>query len=296
MRWVVPLIGILSGCAVATGNTITPHDGGQDARERSDAGIVQGDAGDDADTIDAAADDAAEPVDGGSDAAASDAGADAGPDAGHDAATPTPPTIDGVVGSTEWAGAASATNAVATSWTGNQLTALRAVAIGGTLYLAIEGQVQANNGMVVYLDGDPGGSHGIADLTTLTDSTPSYPGLDDVVSAGFTQPATFRADLAWGTTVMSHLASASDPLTGFRDITTNVNDFGWLSGTQTACTAAACEASVVLSALGPAASPRTIAIFARIAGPNGLQSPNQTLPPDDASNPRVVSVVMTIHE
>ena len=145
-----------------------------------------------------------------------------------------------------------------------------------------------------YIDGDPGGTHGVADLSSLTDSTPSH-SLDDAISAGFSTPSTFRADVAWGSQLMSHVAPAPDVTTGFRDITTDGSNFGWIPG-PTACTASACEASITTSSLGPGPAPRTIALFARITQPDGTASPNQTLPMDNASLPRIVSMLLTIHE
>lgn len=294
MSWscrAVPWVALaLAGCAVMTGNTATGRDAGRDAA-RSDANLATDDGGHDA----AAADDAGS--DGGEDAgsdAGQDAGSDAGHDGGRDAAVVTLPVIDGVVGATEWAAATSGTNATATIWTGDELHALHAIAIGGTLYLAIEGRIEGSNGMVVYVDGDPGGTHGVANLATLTDATGA---LDNAISAGFTVPATFRADIAWGTTLMTHLVTGADDTTGFRDVTATPANFSWItSGTQTACTAAACEASIPTSALGPGPAPRAIQLFARIVDSMGLTSPNQTLPMDDPTMPRVVSVVMSIHE
>ena len=281
----------LAGCSVGSGNTVNHHDAGHDAAMRDDANLAR-------DTSDAAVlPDVGNDAD--LDAWMGDTGPDAdlpdvGIDGGHDAAVITPPVVDGVVGTTEWAAAVSGTSSTATIWMGNQLTAIHAIAIGGTLYLAIEGQIESMNAMVVYIDGDPGGTHGVADLSSLTDSTPVH-SLDDAISAGFSTPSTFRADVAWGTQVMSHVALSPDVTTGFRDITTDGSNFGWIPG-STVCTASACEASITTGALGPGPSPRTIALFARITQPDGTASPNQTLPMDNASLPRIVSVVLTIHE
>lgn len=292
MRWlVVSLVLTALGCAVTNGPTGAVRDAGRDTSVRSDTGLTTEDAGSDAGAD--AGDDAGD--DGGRDAGDDvgvDGGSDAGHDAGHDAAVLTPPVVDGVVGGTEWAAATSASSSTLTSWTGDELLTLRAVAIGGVLYVAVEGRVESGNAMLVYVDGDPGGAHGVADLTTLTDSSA---GLDDAISAGFTQPSVFRADVAWGTTAMSHVASSADVTTGFRDLVSSPADFAWLAG-PTSCTAGACEASIATASLGPGPAPRTIALFARIASPNGLVSPNQTLPTDNPSAPRVVSVVMTVHE
>jgi hypothetical protein len=296
LRWLFnfssALLALSAGCAVSTGNTQVVRDAGHDTGMRNDSGIAQPDAGDAA-AVDDAGTDAAEVDAGTLDAGPPDANlSDAGQDAGRDAAVITPPVVDGVVGDVEWAAAARGSSTTATIWTGNELRRLRAIAIGGTLYLAVEGQIESNNGIVVYVDGDPGGTHGVADLASLTDSMGA---LDNAISAGFTTPSGFRADVAWGTTVMSHLVSGADDTTGFRDVTA-IADFAWITPAQTACTAAACEASVATATLGPGPAPRTIHVFARIVSPDGTMSPNQTLPMDVAAAPRVVSTVLVLHE
>jgi hypothetical protein len=303
-------------CTIAPAQV--PRDAGQDAGMRDDSALVRPDVGVDASTIDAAAIDAASSDaathdassidayaldaaahDAGTDAVSIDAGGhdafaqDAGTDA-SDAPSLVPPVIDGVIGATEWSAATTATSTTATIWTGDTLSALHAIALGGTLYLAIEGQVESFNGMVLYLDGDPGGANGIADLSTLTDSIGA---LDNVISAGFTTPTGHGWDLAWGTTAMSHSVMGADDTTGFRDIVHTPDNFGWIvaSTAQTACSATACEASIPTAML-PGAAPRTIAMFARIANSDGTMSPNQTLPMDDPTMPRLVMVLTTISE
>ncbi len=301
------VLGLASACTVGESPLPARRDGGVDASR--DAGLLQ-DASDAA-SPDAAVEDAAlsdaSVLDAGSDGGELDAGVDAGSDAGVDGGTDASadagrdagplvaPTIDGVVGAVEWAAAVSATSATATLWTGNQLTALRAVAISGTLYLAIEGRVDGGNAMVVYIDGDPGGLHGVASLASLTDSIGA---LDDGISAGFTTPATFRADVAWGTLDLARAFVGADDRIGFRDLSVSTSDLAWVTGgtARTACTATACEMSIPTAMLGASASPRTIQLFARIVNHDGTMSPNQTLPMDDASMPRVVTMVLEVSE
>jgi hypothetical protein len=284
--------------ACATGNPIvTPRrDSGVDASHDAatlDAAVVDA-ALDDADLLhDASTTDAG--IDGGDPDTGVDAGRDAGTDAGRDAGPVVAPVVDGVVGATEWASAISATSSTVTGWAGNELTALRAMTVTGTLYLAIEGRVAGGNAMVVYVDGDPGGAHGVAVLSTLTDSTGA---LDDAISAGFTTPSGFAADVAWGTTALSRTLAGADDRIGFRDLSVSASDFAWIISTSasSACTAAACEMRIPTAMLGGSAGPRTIQLFARITSPDGLTSPNQTLPMDDASTPRVVTMLLEVSE
>jgi hypothetical protein len=288
----------LSWCvlAIACGSPApsVPHvDAGRDAGH-DDSGLAMGDGGStDAPSIDAGSGDG-----GASDAPMTDASAVDAPSndahAASDAGSTTPPVVDGVIGATEYAAGTTATSTTVTAWTGNDLMALHAIAVGGTLYVAIEGQVDSFNGMVIYLDGDPGGTNGIANLSTLSDGVGA---LDNVISAGFTTPANDRWDLAWGTTQMSRTIVGADDKTGFRDITNSPANFGWIvtNTAQTVCSASVCEASIPTAML-PGTSPRMIAMFARISDSAGLNSANQTLPMDDPTMPRVVSVVTTITE
>jgi hypothetical protein len=318
------LLMTASGCANPGGVRL---DAGQDAGPRDDAGLVRDggpdtgldaaipmgdaggdagsdaaldagtDAGTDAGALDAGAPDAghdAGPVDGGH-----DAGSDAGADAGRDAGAVTPPTVDGMISPAEWGAFAVGTNTTATIWAGNTLLALHAVAVGGTLYVGVEGMVEASgmNAMVVYVDGDPGGAHGVTSLSMLADHTGA---LDSSLSAAFTTPATFHADLAWGTKSMSRSLTTSDDTMGWRDLAGgSLTNFNWIvapTATRSACTATACEASVPTASLGPSAGPRTITLFARITNGDGSMSPNQTLPMDVAAMPRTVSNLLTITE
>ncbi len=271
-----------------------PIDGGPDAQ------IVRPDSGPDAGR-DAGSDAGERDGDGGMDAAVSeDAGADAGEasDAGTDAAPPSdggppPITIDGVIGASEWAGAEEASSSTTTEWAGSELRRLLATVRDGRLYVAVEGTVEGNNALAVYVDNALGDASGVADLATLTDGAGS---LDDALSAGFTTPSSFRADFAWGTQDMDRSASGSDARMGWRGIAVaDPSDFAWIDpGTApTTCSASACETSIDLATLG-GSSPRTIALFARITNFDGLVSPNQTLPMDDPSAPRTVSVLLMV--
>lgn len=295
------VLGLATACAA--GDPIIPlgrRDGGVDA-SRDAASIDATDAfasdaaEDDAYLVDASTTDTG--IDSGAPDTGVDAGSDSGTDAGRDAGPPVAPTIDGVVGATEWASAVTATSSTATIWTGNELTALRAIAISGTLYLAIEGRVESSNAMVVYIDGDPGGPHGVTNLSLLSDATPFH-FLDDAISAGFSTPGSFRADVAWGTMAMSRTLAGADDRIGFRDLSVSTSDLSWITGATatSACTATACEMRVPTASLGASASPRTIHLFARIVNPDGTMSPNQTLPMDDPGTPRVVTMLLEVLE
>lgn len=225
----------------------------------------------------------------------SDAGpgdTDAGP-GGTDAGRPPPIVVDGVVGDAEWAGAASATNASPEEWAGSHVTRLVAAVRDGSLHVGVVGAVADGNAMVVYVDRAVSVAEGVGDLRTLTDSVGA---LDDALSAGFTTPASFRADMAWGTLDMSRAASGFDARMGWRDITP-VGDFAWVEAAEapTRCSASACETRLPLSTLGGTA-PRTIALFARITNSDGLMSPRDTLPMDDPGDSRTVSMLLELAE
>lgn len=299
MRLVV--LSLLGLCGCAAGMPPNPRaDGGPDAHvvqpdAGRDAGSIDEDAGHDAEAPTDAGEDAAVAADGGGDGGRDAGGpADAGRDAGGalDGGLPSI-VVDGVIEAAEWAGAAEATSTTATGWTGNELRRILATARDGRLYLAIEGVVEGDNAMVVFVDNALGDSAGVADLSTLTDSSGS---LDDALSAGFVTPASFRADYAWGTQDMSRSASGSDARMGWRDIAvSDPSNFAWLSASEapTTCGPSACETSIPLATLG-GTSPRTIALFARITNSTGFLSPNQTLPMDDASDPRTVSALLEL--
>lgn len=317
MRYAALLLVLAAcvGCA-SSGNPI------RDAGPRSDAAMGDAgiDGGSDAGTDDASVElDARVALDGGdasvedddagldagaSDGGAADGGLDAGIDAGGasdggaiDGGPIAPPVVDGVIGATEWATATSATETTTTAWTGSELRGLRAILTADSLYVAIEGTVEGGNGIVVYVDRARSAAEGVV-LSTLTDSSGA---LDDAMTAGFTTPADFRADLGWGTLDLGRAATASDARMGWRDFirATSPGDLYWIDAAiaPTTCSATACETRLPRSVLdmgSGVARPRTISIFARIVNPDGTMSPNQTLPMDVAAAPRTVSVVLSL--
>ena len=302
----VPLLFV--GCATAAPARDAGRDGG---RSLPDAFLEDGstDGGPtDGGPADAPAD-APGPLDAGTDAGRGDAGRDAGGiDAGGDAggtdaggtdAGPVAPTIDGVLGASEWAGATMVTSTTATDWTGDELRSLRALLLADALYLAIEGTIEGGNAMLVYVDRAQGTAEGVA-LATLTDSTGA---LDDAMTAGFTTPATVLPDLGWGTVDLSRAATGADDRMGWRDFIRAASpaDLYWILPTEaaTVCGATVCETRLPRTSLdlgAGATRPRTIAIFARIANATGLVSPNQTLPMDDPTMPRTVTMLLTLSD
>lgn len=250
--------------------------GGRDAGVRTDSG-VRADAG---------------PGDAGAgDSGPGDAGpGDAGP--GYDAG-PSPIVVDGVMRAGEWDDATCVTNAVASGWTGaNSLMRMCATVRGPDLVLAVEGLVEPTNAIVVYVDRELGDAYGIADLSTLTDSSGD---LDDALSAGIVTPAEFHADWAWGTRDMARTAVDFDARMGWRDIATDVTDFAWVSAADapTSCGTTVCETRIALTRIG-GVSPSMIGLFARIVNADGSMSPNQCLPEDDAAMPRVVHTLLRV--
>jgi len=239
--------------------------------------------------------DAGNETDAGTDAGR-DAGADSGQDGGADGGSPGI-TIDGVLAPSEWTGAVTVANSVATTWAGNELTRLLVMVREDRLYLAIEGFVETTNAIVVYVDNDLGNPTGVTTLTEVTDATGA---LDSALSipgsAPYTTPATFRADFAWGTRNMGRSAVGLDEFMGWRDLA-NPADLAWIDSTNapTACSANTCETYIPLPLLGGVA-PREIALFARINNGSGDMSPNQALPTDDPSTPRAISSLLTVSE
>jgi hypothetical protein len=296
------LVLALPGCP--TGMPM-PRDAGRARDAAFDAGRDAGAMDDAAMEMDAPAEIDAAPegdafvaVDGGRDAAVpTDSSRDAV--AALDVPTAAPPAIDGVIGPTEWAGAAMAAGATPTIWTGNELLSIRALLLGGGLYLAIEGRIEGGNSIVVYVDRTRGASEGVT-LASLTDSTGA---LDSSITAGFATPSDVRPDLGWGTLDLSRAATGADDRMGWRDFVraASPDDLYWILPIEapTVCGAAACEAMLPRAALdlgSGAMRPRTVAIFARIANHDGTMSPNQTLPMDDPAMPRTVSALLEIAE
>jgi hypothetical protein len=296
------LVVLLTGCptgggAIPTRDSGPRRDSGHPVDASGlDAGAQEDDAGaqDDASTLDAGAVDDAGPIE---------------VDAGHDAGTfdggggDAPPVIDGIVSDAEWAGATAVASSEPTIWTGNELRRMRALLREDGLYVAIEGVVEAGNGMMLYVDRARGSSEGVS----LADVTDFMGALDNAITPGvatpITTPSDVRVDLGWGSLDLSRTASASDDRMGWRDFVRagSPADLFWILGTDapTTCGADACETFLPRAVLdmGPgAARPRTVALFARINQGNGEGSPNQTLPPDDPSAPRTVSVVLELTE
>lgn len=219
-------------------------------------------------------------------------GGDGGRDGSSGDAGPPPDdvTLDGILGDDEWFGAYVARNTVPTDWTGNRLDAIHVLVLGSTLWIGIEGTVEPMNAIVLYVDGNRGGTTGVADLATLSDGEGA---LDNSISAGIGTPVDFRADFAWGTRAMGRAAMGFDPDVGWRDIATNPADFAWIDAAEapTVCSTSACETRIALSRIG-ASSGAWITMFARITNGDGTALANQTLPEDDPTMPAIVFEVL----
>lgn len=206
-----------------------------------------------------------------------------------------PPTIDGVITAGEWGAATVATDTTTTIWAGNELRGLRALLLPDALYLAVEGRIEGGNAIAVYVDRDRDEAVGVASLATLTDNSGA---LDAAITAGFGTPAPFRTDLVLGTLDLARAASGSDDRMGWRDLVRGAaGDLFWITAATApvVCSATVCESRLPRSELGGTA-PRRLGIFARIVNADGSMSPNQTLPSDDPSMPRTVSVVLELTE
>jgi len=164
------------------------------------------------------------------------------------------------------------------------------------LYVAVEGSLQPGdeNNIVLYVDRELETGDGVADPIDLTDGMDA---LDDGISAGFTTPAAFLVDYAWGTRDMDRAAVGFDARMGWRDVATDVSDFMWVDASvaPTVCAGnTACETSIPLTTLGIVAPTGTIAMFARITNTNGTMASNQTLPEDNPAAPQTVTALLEL--
>jgi len=204
---------------------------------------------------------------------------------------PSSPTIDGEVHDSEWTDATWESQNTSSDWgvTKNLLLSLGVLVRDGHLWFAVRGMIESSNAIVIYFDGTAG--VGLSP-SAITDATGA---LDDALSAKLTVPATFGAELAWGTRSMSSTATSGfNASTGFRGIVDAApGDLAWIDGTEapTVCSATACEAKVPLTRLGAGTS---VSLFARIGSATGTAFSNQTLPEDAFGMSSVVTELLTI--
>jgi hypothetical protein len=201
--------------------------------------------------------------------------------------------VDGVIGAGEWSGAAEATNGETSTWGAtNTFTRILATVQGGTLFLAVEGQLEsgAENALAVYVDNERGSGSGVTDPIDLTDGTGA---LDNSLSAGITTPADVQVDFAWGTRDLDRSQDGFDDRMGWRDVASDPGDFAWLDASEapTVCGAAACETSIPLASLGGAGD---IALFGRLVNTDGTMTSNQCVPEDDPDTPAAVTMLLTV--
>jgi len=201
--------------------------------------------------------------------------------------------VDGVIGVDEWAGAASADNAVASGWgDANGLARLLGQVHGDSLHLAIEGRLEAGaeNAIVVYVDQERGSGTGVADPLDLTDGDGA---LDNAVSAGISTPGDVQVDFAWGTKDFDRAQDGFDDRMGWRNVADTPGDFAWLDAAEapTVCGATACETSIPLTSLGGTGE---IVVFGRLVNTDGMMISNQCVPEDDPDMSGVVSVLLTV--
>jgi len=201
------------------------------------------------------------------------------------------PTIDGEVHDSEWADATWETQNTPSDWgvTKNLLLSLGVLVRDGHLWFAVRGIIESSNAVVIYFDGTPG--VGLAP-SAMTDATGA---LDDALSAKLTVPASFGAEVAWGTRSMSITATSGfNASTGFRGVVDAApGDLAWIDGTEapTVCSATACEAKVPLTRFGAGTS---VSLFARIGSATGTAFSNQTLPEDAFGMSSVVTELLTV--
>lgn len=308
---------VWQGCAEGAPQPFGPNDSGGDARARDTSVPDSAPDGtmdatpDSTTTPDATAMDAtpdATAMDAGMDGTAMDATLDAVMDATPDAeadamvmdATPDgmvvfmPPTVDGVLSTGEWDGAMVATNALASDWGPglNELSAVYAASNGTSLWVGVEGVIEATNAIVVYVDVD-GTAGGVRNMSSLDDTVGS---LDNALSSTISAPSGFAADFAFGSRGMSHTGSGFDDVLGWRSITIpSTSDFGWIDNGEapSVCGASACETRIPTSSLG-VSSGGTVRLFVRIVNAMGNDTSNQTLPTDMPSAPDTVTASLSV--
>lgn len=215
---------------------------------------------------------------------------DAGPPPPRRDAGPPGPTLDGVIDE-EWDGATCVEAEVETDRPGSELSRLCALIEDELLFVAVEGTLAGGDALTVYLDRALGVDEGIA-IDALMDTEGV---LDVALSQAVTTPAAFRADAAFGTSLLPRTVVGLDEEAGWRALV-DPEELEWIAAEEAplVCAADACEARIALERLGGEA-PRTIALFARIAQATGGLT-NQTLPEDDPDAPGVVSALLTIDD
>jgi hypothetical protein len=197
------------------------------------------------------------------------------------------PSLDGSL--SDWqAPFKIAENTKATDWGvgKNELRALYLCYDNENLYIAIEGQCEAQNAIVGYIDPAFGSGFGVSNMTAITDNTGS---LDNAISSkvSVSEPG-FGAEIAFGTVGMASFTDGKDfskggDSAGFRRIDmAKPNDLDWIQGVVVANSAnAAVEAQISLQKLRGEQvlqNPTQVAIFVRLLNSDGQYTSNQCLP------------------
>ncbi len=232
------------------------------------------------------------------------------------------PIIDGVIGADWSAGSRIAENTVASNWTAetpppfNELHSLYVAADGDNLYVAIAGQVEFNNAIVLYVDLDYGSGQGMDDMRQCSDNVG---GVDTCLcgseaEAGATPlhvaDTQFGAEVGFAVRGASGFSGAGYPsctalgdsdMAGWRRL--DAVDMPWLCS-QVVATAddaqgqGVVETRIPLAELfggPPPTEARTLAFFARVVNPFGTATANQCLPEDvpPGADPGRVGAVVT---
>jgi glycosidase len=207
------------------------------------------------------------------------------------------PTIDGEIAITDgdWTAEQQAgTNDTATDWGDNVLSGLFVAYDDENFYIGIQGWVEAQNALAVYLDVDYGaGSSGLQSIAAATDNDGQ---LDNALSADITvTESQYKADMAVGTKGMASTGGALVEDAGWRRIGENPADFPWISG-EVVAGGAGFEAQISFDELFGGAPPTgtQVALFARLVNEDGQHLANQTVPLDDPANPKSVSELVVI--
>ena len=203
------------------------------------------------------------------------------------------------------------TEATVSDWASSNLKGLYLAYDDAAFYVAVRGVVESgatNNAMVVYIDRDFGASTGVANMTTLTDTTGA---LDNACSGivNASGVAGFGAEYCLGTFAMSSVTTddvyPTTDLAGMRDIVTNPADLQWVvDGGGKSLVAVSANATLLFvemrvpwTVMGFSDVPTVgtkLALFVRIADAQGTAMANQSLPSDNDADPVTVSQVATV--
>ncbi|MBU1218711.1 IPT/TIG domain-containing protein [Myxococcota bacterium] len=184
------------------------------------------------------------------------------------------PALDGAV--SEWPSSSEfATNTVTTDWTGNTLTSMSVSYDATFLYIAVSGSVEAQNGLIIFIDTDYGFATGVNDMSDLHDNNGN---LDNAISGVLTiSEATFGAEFAAGSIGNGTVTADLNDAAGLRNLS-NQGNFGWDGSTVLWDGNTSVEIAIPLATLNLTTPLTTLGLVAVITSNSGDALSNQSLP------------------